>query len=56
VAPEGEVCFPVMNRGSRVGGIVPGGSAALGVELHVGRDILEAAPEEGGPTRRRAPN
>ena len=75
VAPEGEVRFTVMNRGSRahdflvavapaapgeqglrvedtplsrVGGIVPGGSADLIVELHVGRYILEAAPEDGG--------
>jgi len=75
VAPEGEVRFTVMNRGSRahdflvasapaapgerglrvddtplsrVGGIVPGGSADVIVDLHVGRYILEAAPEAGG--------
>lgn len=75
VAPEGEVRFTVMNRGSaphafqiaiapvspddrgsaqdemplsRVGGIAPGGSADVVVELHAGRYILEAAPETAG--------
>ncbi|MGE3855663.1 MAG: hypothetical protein AB7G21_01750 [Dehalococcoidia bacterium] len=81
VAPEGEVRFTVMNRGSRphdflvasapaapgerglrveetplsrVGGIVPGGSADVIVALHVGRYILEAAPENDGDAATRA--